>query len=91
MKYVLSILLSVAFASPTYAFVDYGRNEDGAQCHDESCNIVYTFDGSLIGDAQSLDLDATAFIAQPNAPTNEERVAQQAEVRKRICLIIGCK
>jgi hypothetical protein len=88
---LLTLALLVATTSSAYAFTDYGVNEDGAQCFDESCDIVYSNDRSLIGDARSLDLNATVFIAQPNAPTQEEMLARQAEVRRQICLIIGCK
>lgn len=71
-------------------FTDYGKDENGHQCFNKECITIYSDDASLImpkgsNTAQSL------VIAQPNAPTNSERVARQKEVRRQICMILGCK
>lgn len=84
----LAILLvpTTALAS----FVDYGKDANGHQCFNEECSTVYSDDASLIG-PKGFNTSQSAVIAQPNAPTNSERVARQKEVRRQICMIISCK
>lgn len=88
----LAILLvpTTALAS----FVDYGKDANGHQCFDQKdedgqCDLVYSDDYSLVGD-RGFDTAMSAVIAQPNSPTNSERVARQKEVRRQICMILGC-
>lgn len=95
MKKLLSILvLTIMFVPSTFAFTDYGQDNEGRQCAsvlkgDGTCNIVYSNDRSVIG-ARSMEANASLVVAQPNAPTVAERTARQNAVRAQICLIIGC-
>ena len=92
MKNLITIMaLAVMFTPVALAdFVDYGTNSEGHQCFNELCNTVYSDDASLIMPEGS-NTGQSVVIAQPNAPTNSERVARQDEVRRQICMILGCK
>lgn len=92
---VPTIALSIVLVPTALAVYDYGQDLNGNQCastlkEDGTCNILYTNDGSLKGDANSIRLGDSANVAQPNGPTNAERTAIQKEKRRLLCKIMFC-
>src|SRR5210317_1196894 len=49
-KLFFTLILLLALAPFASADFDNGQTDDGFYCFNEACNIVYSKDGSLIGD-----------------------------------------